>query len=483
MEPKVLIINALMLLLFRSTSFATAQPDTSAISRHRVDSINNVAYNFRLNNPEQTIKYGTAAFNLAKKINYLDGEAEACRVIGIGQYYISKYENALDEYLKAISYYEQNHNLKGVGKVYNNIGNLYLRNDYDKALQYYNKSLVVAKKFDVKADIAGLELNIGAIEMKKKNFLPALQKFQTSMQLFKQIDVPVMVIQCLENIGDVYNNLKQYDKAKAALNEAFEKAQAKKIYFTMASINLALANIAISQNNYAIAAEKLKTGFVYAKIMQNKDLENDYTYTFYLLEYKRKNYQAALGYLKQNYTQDSAYYRQSFSNRITLASDLFDQLENRTKNERIIARQKYATTLFWASTAVAALLFALVFLLVINVKRTNKSNKELTRLNKEVSRKKEDLDRVNHNLENIIEARTQDLKVKNKRLSDYSLHLSHEIRGPIATLKGIVYIQENNLIDKDECIELIKKCVFNIDDEIINMSKMLNENVEPNPKK
>ena len=482
MALKVLIINALMLLLFKSTAFATAQPNADSMLHHQIDSVNGVAYNFRLNNPEQTIKYGTAAFNLAKKINYLDGEAEACRVMGIGLYYISKYEKALDQYLKAISFYEQSNNLKGVGKVYNNIGNLYLRNDYGKALQYFNKSLIIAKKFNVKADIAGLNLNIGAIEMKKKNFLPALEKFQNSMQLFKQMDVPVFVIQSLENIGEVYYNLKQYDKAEAALNEAFEKAQARKLYYTMAGINITLADIAITQNKFNKAAEKLKTGFVYAKIMQNKDLENDYNYTFYQLEYKRKNYQAALGYLKQNYTQDSAYYRQSFSNRITLASDLFEQLENRTKNERTIAQQKYATTLFWASTAMAALLAALVFLLVINVKRTNKSNKELTRLNQEVSRKKEDLDRVNHNLENIIEARTQDLKVKNKRLSDYSLHLSHEIRGPIATLKGIVYIQENNLIDKDECIELIKKCVFNIDDEIISMSKMLNESVEPNPK-
>jgi tetratricopeptide (TPR) repeat protein len=477
---KVLIINSLLILYLGSASLVAGQSIVKNSATTEIDSINKLALDTRLTDPEQTVKHATTAFDRAKKINYIDGEAEACRIMGIGQYYMSKYEKALDKYLQAISFFEQSNNLKGIGKVYNNIGNLYLSNDYDKALQYYQKSLSVAKKFNSKAEIAGLDLNIGIIQMKKKNFLPALQKFQNSMQLFKQLDAPILIIQCLENIGDVYNSLRQYDKAETTLNEAFAKANDRHLYYTMASINLTLADVALNQRAFSKAEEKLATGAKYAKMIQNNDLENDYTYAFYQLEYKRKNYLAALTYLKKNYTQDSAYYRQSFSKRITLASDLFNQLENRRKNERTIAHQKYMATLFTASAVVAGLLAALVFLLVINVKRTHKSNQELTRLNAEVSKQKEDLDRINQYLEDIIETRTKDLKIKNKRLADYSLHLSHHIRGPIATLKGIVYIQENDLIDQTECIQLIKKCVFDIDEEIINMSKMLNEHIDNN---
>lgn len=480
---KVLITYSLLILFLHPINCIGKQPGAKNPTTAGIDSINKLALDTRLTDPEQTVKHASAAFNLSKKINYINGEAEACRIIGIGQYYMSKYEKALDKYLEAISFFEQNNNLRGVGKVYNNIGNLYLLNDYDKALQYYQRSLSIAKKFNSKAEIAGLDLNIGIVQMKKKNFLPALQKFQNSMQLFKQLDEPILIIQCLENIGDVYNNLRQYNNAETTLNEAFAKASDKQLYYTMASINLTLADVALSQSAYPKAEEKLVAGSKYARMIQNKDLENDYTYAFYQLEYKRKNYLPALTYLKKNYTQDSAYYRQSFSKRITLASDLFNQLEARRKNERIIAHQKYMATLFTASAIVAGLLAALVFLLVVNVKRKNKSNLELTRLHQEVSKQKEDLDRINHYLEDIIETRTKDLKIKNKRLADYSLHLSHHIRGPIATLKGIVYIQENDLIDQSECIQLIKKCVFDIDEEIINMSKMLNEHIDNDLKK
>ncbi|MVN20325.1 tetratricopeptide repeat protein [Mucilaginibacter arboris] len=452
-------------------------------SINSIDSITNMAFNLRLKSPALTIKYATTAFSLAKKTNYLNGLGEACRVIGIGESYLNNYEKALDKYLEAILYFEQTHNFNAIGKVYNNIGNLYLSSDYDKALEYYTKALQIAKKYQAKPEIARLYVNIGIVEMKKKNFSEALEKFQLSTQLFKEINAPDLIVTCMQNQGEAYNYLKQYQKAETILQEAFTKAQALNLNVTIANINLTLSNVYLNQSKFDKAEKTLTNGFEYARNLDNRDLQNDYNYAFYQLAYKKGDYKTALGYLKQNFSQDSAYYRQSFSKRITLASDLFVQLENRTKNERIIAQQKYATTLFWSSATVAALLAALVCLLIINIKRTNRSNTELTRLNIEVSKQKEHADLLNRYLEEKIDERTKDLKVKNKRLSEYSLHLSHQIRGPIATLKGIVYLQENSMIDQEECIDLIKKCVFNIDEEIISMSKTLNDNHGLNPDK
>ena len=39
------------------------------------------------------------------------------------------------------------------------------------------------------------------------------------------------------------------------------------------------------------------------------------------------------------------------------------------------------------------------------------------------------------------------------------------------------------MIDEKECIDLINKCVFSIDDEIISMSKMLNQDPDLNSDK
>lgn len=481
MKYKILIFSLLFLSFTKDGQNADGKKKPQqAQAILRIDSINKDAFSYRLTDPHKTIKVANEALFLSKKINYLDGEGEACRVIGIGNYYLSDYQEALNNYLKAIASFEQNNNYKGVGKVYNNIGNLYLLNDYDKALEYYNKSLALAEKYSPEA-VAGIYLNIGIIKTKKKDYNAALEKFEISLKTFREENNEELIIQCLQDFGEAYNGLKQYQKAEAVLNEALVKAKARNFNYTIGSIELSLANVYLRQDKFEAAKEALENGYKYTQTSKNHDLQNDFNYAFFQLEYKKKNYFAALNYLKKNNSQDSAYYRQAFSRRISLASDLFNQLENRRKNERIIAHQKYVSVFLTAAAIVAVLLAAVVFLMIINIKRTRDSNKELTRLNLEVSAQKENLDQINHRQEDIIEERTKDLTEKNKTLSEYSLHLSHHVRGPIATLKGIIYLQENELIDREECIELIRKCVFNIDEEIISMNKNLNNNPNLNP--
>jgi signal transduction histidine kinase len=116
-----------------------------------------------------------------------------------------------------------------------------------------------------------------------------------------------------------------------------------------------------------------------------------------------------------------------------------------------------------------------IFLLANNVNRKTKVNKHLTELNEQISEQKESLNQINHHLEEIIDERTKDLQIKNKKLADYSLLLSHQIRGPIATLKGLLNLERDKLIEQDECLKLMNKCVSDIDENIIDMSGMLHE--------
>ena len=80
---------------------------------------------------------------------------------------------------------------------------------------------------------------------------------------------------------------------------------------------------------------------------------------------------------------------------------------------------------------------------------------------------------MNRNLEQIIDERTKDLQIKNRKLSEYSSHLSHQIRGPIATMKGLMILEKESLIEEKEFITEISKCVNEIDDRIININDVL----------
>lgn len=100
----------------------------------------------------------------------------------------------------------------------------------------------------------------------------------------------------------------------------------------------------------------------------------------------------------------------------------------------------------------------MVIILLIRInRRSAESNKELTALNEEVSFQKQNIDRINHKLEEIITERTKDLIYKNQKLSEYSSHLSHQIRGPVAKLKGLVMLLEGDMVKSKDVVPQIKK--------------------------
>lgn len=435
-----------------------------------VDRLNELAYNIRLTNPEQTREYGEKAAAIAKKINYSNGYGEAMRVIGIGHFYTWGNEKALQSFLLSLATFSKNNYKPGLAKVYNNIGNLYREFDFDKGLMYFNKALVLADQLDMADLTAGTNLNIGIIYFRQKRYHLALSHFEKSKELFTQLNNQIGMTHALQNIGVIYFNLKQIDKAADFLIEANHNAKKNELNNTVASINLTLTAIYINKGDFTKAEEALNEGKAYTELVKDPKLQQDYTFTSYQLEYKRKNYKQALGYLREVYTQDSIQFNNIESQKIGLLQEQQRHMEREKQTLILIERQKTDRVIFWASVIVFILLAAVIMLLYINNKKKAKTNKQLQALNDEVSMQKENLDRINHNLEEIITERTLDLQIKNKKLSEYSAHLSHQIRSPIATMKGLMMLEEDNLIENEEFVKEIGKCINDIDDKIRNIN-------------
>ncbi|MEJ7694193.1 tetratricopeptide repeat protein [Daejeonella sp.] len=436
--------------------------------------LNKKGFENRLIDPEKTIKFASRAMKLGKALKYENGIAESYRVLGVGNYYLNKNETAIENYLNALTYFKKNKNVEGEAKVYNNIGNLYREIDYDKSLENFQKSLALALKLNIKDLIAGLYMNLGTVYLRKNEYDQALSNYQNSLAIFTKLDNTIGITQSMQNLGLVYFQLNQLDKSEELLINARSKARENKLNNSIAGIDLTLSSIYISKENFKQAEKTIKEGALFARLVKSPKLEYDYMLTSYELENKRKNYERALYYLQIVYKQDSITYKGNISDKISLLEAQHRQLEKQRANELTIARSKYSQILFWASSLVALLSFFVIFLLIKNVKKSKLINSELTRLNQEVSQQKDDLDRTNQNLEELIEERTMDLKNKNKKLSEYSSHLSHQIRSPVATLKGLMLLENENLIDKQEFIEQMGKCINDLDDKIININENLN---------
>jgi len=443
------------------------QADTSEIIM-----FNKNGYNSRLTKPAETIEYANKALALAQKIGYLNGIAEAYRIRGIGEYYLNKFDTAISDYLDAANYFEKSNNQSGRAKVDNNIGNLYIGVDYEKALDYFNKAEAIAEVTHDNQLIASLNLNIGNVYYNKNSFNQALKYYTLSQQQFIKLNNKVLLVQCLQDLGAIYSKLNQTDTAKKILLEANKAAKAQDLNSSVANINLVLTDMFKKERNFPEAEKYLKEGLLSAQLVNNDKYLYDYDKTSYELAFEEKNYQKAITYLQKLFDQDSVTYNSNIKTKTILA---FKEQTHQREVEMTAIKTAQTTQRFWLLAIVAGLLLVVVGLLTSNVKRKATTNAKLTELNNEVSRQKDNLDRINHHLEEIIDERTRDLQVKNKKLSEYSSYLSHQIRGPIATLKGLMNLEKEGLVDKTECINMMDKCVSEIDEKIIEMSDMLHD--------
>ncbi|MES2062308.1 MAG: hypothetical protein V4456_10340 [Bacteroidota bacterium] len=469
------VFTLFVYLLAGCSVYAKGSADVALKDTSEVIKLNKQAYDNRYTSPEQTISDANKALSIAEKIQYTKGIGESYRIMGIGNYYLNQAGAAINNYLKSLEFFKKTGDLRSQAKVLNNIGNLYLDNDYGKALEYLKSALSLTQKVYDPGLKASLYMNIGNVYYRKKSFSQALIYYDKSNVIFSSLGDSINLVQCLQNRGVIYYNLHQYDIAEKLLLAANKAGKERDLNKPVASTNLTLAALYIVQNKFDAAEGIVQEGLAYAKALKDEKLTTDYNYTIYQLESKRKNFERALYYLQLIWKQDSTVHTSNESTQINMLQEQFKQQAKQRENELTIQRQQNDRIKFWAVTVVAGLLLVVIALLISNVKRKTVTNLKLTDLNEEVSRQKDNLDRVNHHLEEIIDERTKDLQIKNKKLSEYSSYLSHQIRGPIATLRGLMNLEKEGLVDEKECINMMDKCVSDIDQKIIEMSEMLND--------
>jgi len=131
---------------------------------NKVNLLNDLSSAYQCINPDEGIKMGTKAMELARKLKWDKGIAKANNNIGMNYYGKSDYTKSLEYYSKALEVFETTKNLRGTLSALGNIITLYIsRSDYQKALEYLYKALKINKGFGDKEAIAGNFASIGRI--------------------------------------------------------------------------------------------------------------------------------------------------------------------------------------------------------------------------------------------------------------------------------------------------------------------------------
>ncbi len=180
----------------------------------RIDTLNETAWNRRNEQPKRAFELSQDAFRLSQEHAYKKGLAYSRRNIGVCQYLLANYEEALSQSAESLALFEELGDKQGAATALNTIGNVYQSlGDYANALDFHTKSLSLRQTLrDKQGESISLN-NIGNVYQKLGDYQNALNCYEQSLKLKQDGGDKIGEGAALMNIANAYMQLEQKDLA------------------------------------------------------------------------------------------------------------------------------------------------------------------------------------------------------------------------------------------------------------------------------
>lgn len=203
----------------------------------------------RQNKYDLALETSREALQLARKHDYIAGQAFSLSNIGRNQAQLGNMADAEAAYNEAIVLMKQSGNDKELGDMYNRIGILNFRSGrYYQAISYLDSGIVIAQRFN-------LELPLAYLYMNKANNLSELSRYDESLEyhilsaeIKERLKDDKGLLQSYNNMGNLYNLLNRTEDAVTLYRKSIRLAE---------KLNQ-VSSLALGYSNLAIAFEKLK---------------------------------------------------------------------------------------------------------------------------------------------------------------------------------------------------------------------------------
>ena len=267
-----------------------------------------IANNISTNRPDSSIFFSLQALEVAKKIQWKQGIANANYQIGIANKVMGEYEKATENQLIALRIYEKEKDSIGLGNGFTEIATLYwLQKNYDKALENDKKALAIAEKQQNIDKISRTLNNIGVLLYEKKEYKTALIYYFNALKIAEQLKNHRGIASAYHNIGETYaaihdgRGLEYLDKGLAIGREIND------LHF-VANTLIIISQIYQKQGNINESLKYAEEGYLLAKKIGAKEYIKEASNILYADYKMRDNMKMALRYHELYVTyKDSIY--------------------------------------------------------------------------------------------------------------------------------------------------------------------------------
>jgi signal transduction histidine kinase len=389
------------------------------------------------------------------------------------------YDSALYYHTKSLSVKEELGNKADIATSYNNIGLVYYKIAYpENAIEYYKKALEIKLSLNDTASCIKPYVNLGLVYSEIEDaamWTNAISSFNTAIELAQKYNSAYFLCSSYTGLATVYEKRQMYDSAKHYLDLSNRISLENKYINQESSNYFLLAKIAVQENKLELAIRYLDMSM--KLLLKSPDLnrkKNIFKLYADIFE-ERRNMDSAF-YFQKEYinVKDSIFHDELATNISKMQIATIEE-----QNQKVIADQeeKITQTKFFLLflLAILALSIALIIVIFRSYSQTNKINRQLQESQKKIEAQRANLEKkntqladaqitiknqneslrnINVDLDKKVKERTSELNKSNlglekavRDLDQFIYKTSHDLRGPIATMQGIINLGIVDAID------------------------------------
>jgi signal transduction histidine kinase len=400
---------------------------------------------------------------------------------------------ALSHALKARELAEVLNDQKGLSLAMENLGWIYYRRgDYSKAFELSAEALRIVEGFNDQSAIARCLNNIAAIRFEQKQFDSAIENFKKAYTVSTQISDYTAMARSLNNIGYAFWGIEELDSAARYATMALKITEKTSNPYHSGFALRTLGDVAFQKGEYKQALEHFqrtlslsrgienhfleistlrRLGRTYARLNQldrairllNEDValamrfgykeEMERAYKVLSELYvEKKNIDKAFEYQSKYLAIHDSIYSQRNSEQMALLQARFDSEMKETKIELLtkdasLKQEQINSQRVWMYFYIGclSLVAILAFVLFYNNRIRKKVNLDLEAKNNSIQ--------------------LQALQLTNLNITKDKLFsiISHDLRSPLASLRGLIDLVISGSLAQDEFMEVSRKLKKNLD--------------------
>ncbi len=368
---------------------------------------------------------------IAERNNYAKDYKRILNTLAINHTFLANYDKALEYHFRSLIAREAEGDKEGITISLNNIGLVYYKlKNGEKALEYYSRALKLKEEINDSYDVDNLLINMGLCYNQLNKFEEARKVIKRGMASCDGQCSEWLIIMGEFGLGRSYFGLREYSEAEKHFLTSLDYAKKFNDKRHHVENLILLSRIRIQEGNKEAALQFLNEAELIADGTGYDELLIDIYRHHSAILNSMQDYKSASVYLnKYIKLKDSTYSDQLIKNLAKVQTN-YEERENiktiAEKNavlalkEETLKRQRTETQY---AIVVSVLVFILAILMLLLFRITRKANARL----------EERVDARTKELNDTIET----LAKVNGELDNFIYKTSHDIRGPLASLKGI----------------------------------------------